>query len=173
MPSTYEGRFDLRGPNGTCYVAGGRGAAEVALRERAGETLTSLGWLSGAWCDETAVSRLEAPFGGQLSNVTDPRASAYGVTREISTTTRYDITQQWAVQLHALGSHGIRYEPRFSTDVNAYSLALFGDAGVAPFPDDLSPTSGRDAATAAGIAIVDLPKSGKLTFRSPPARGTP
>jgi hypothetical protein len=121
-------------------------------------------------CDETEVSRLDQPFGGQLADMIHRRAAQYGATREISTTTRYDITQRWSAELHVLGSRGIRCEPRFSSDGNAYSLALFGSGGLAGYPADPSPTSGRAAAVAAGIHVVDLPRSGRLTYRHPPTR---
>ncbi|MDQ1738366.1 MAG: hypothetical protein QOE53_18, partial [Pseudonocardiales bacterium] len=85
-----SGRFDLPPAHGTCYLASD---AEAAVRERWGEELLALGCVPRGLAESTEVSELRAPRGGRLADLCSGEAAHFGVTREISTTSRYDVTQ--------------------------------------------------------------------------------
>lgn len=62
--------------------------------------------------DTRAVSTLQLPAAHNLADLTNNRATGYGVTAEIATTPDYPLTQLWAAALHAAGVTGIRYWAR-------------------------------------------------------------
>jgi hypothetical protein len=113
--SSPGGRFDLGDPLGTCYVADD---IEVAVRERLGPRFAGHSWIPDSnLLEETCVSRLDPlhrPNTGPLADTISKRASHW-VTREISTTLDYALTQQWAARFHSAGFTGVKYEPRLST----------------------------------------------------------
>jgi len=168
--SNGSGRFDLPGPHGTCYLASG---AEAAVRERWGEEFLALGYVPRGLAEETKVSELRVPKGGRLADLCAGDAAHFGVTREINTTDRYDITQAWANALGPLGSGllGLRYQPRLSTDSRSWALGLFGDAGEAPWPSDQQPVGGVELAERLGIPVASTPALAALTtaLRTPPS----
>lgn len=150
-----EGRFDLPAPHGTCYLASHPAAA---VRERLGETLVAAGTISGAQADHMVVSSL--PVTTTAADTTVQKAAQFGITRELSTVTPYDLPQRWAVALHTAGHGGLRYWPRFSPGPSYRALGLFDDAGADPArPSDPSPINGRVAAKAANITVVDPPRT--------------
>ncbi len=154
-----DGRFDLSGPSGTCYVAA---TADSAARERWGAHLNRLRSITGAMADDTSVSALRVPGPLRLADTCASKAANYGVTREIGTVTPYALPQRWAAALHVLGCGGIRYLSRFSTGPRDLAYALFGDAGSRSWPDDPSPAAGRTVAAGAGIAVCDPPRNVKI-----------
>jgi len=100
------GRFDLALPHGTCYLAED---PVITLLETWGGMQTIPSYLA----DTRAVSTLQLPAAHNLADLTDNRATGYGVTAEIATTPDYPLTQLWAAALHAAGMTGMeRY--RFS-----------------------------------------------------------
>ncbi len=158
-----HGRFDLREPHGTCYLGS---HVMVAVRERLGETLSRAGMISAIEADRMVVSRL--PVEATAADATRQSATRYGVTRELGTVTPYQLPQRWAAALHAAGHAAIRYWARFSVGSLLYAAGLFGAAGADPArPGDPDPLGGRDAAAAAGVMVVGVPRS--LATVQPPA----
>jgi hypothetical protein len=156
--SKMDGRFDLPNPEGTCYLAAN---PATALRERLGQRLTSRGTITEAQADQMSVSTLRVPHPHRLANTCSSRAASFGVTREIHTIVRnmYARTQEWALAFRAAGFDGIRYEARHATGAGDQSIALFGAAGDAHWPEDPHPQAGRDAAAIAGIKVVPVPRT--------------
>lgn len=148
-----SGRFDLTEPYGTCYLGSSVG---VAVRERLGRRL-SAGAVPAAVADQMLVSRVR--LRAHVADLTDPAAERFGVTREISTITPYDLPQRWATALHEAGHRGLRYWPRFALGGEAMAVAQFGNAGVGTRRGDPGPLSGRDALRAAGISVLGVPRS--------------
>lgn len=156
-----SGRFDLRGAHGTCYLASD---AEAAVRERWGEDLLAFGYVPRALAEATEVSELRAPGGGRVADLCSADAADFGVTREIGTTGRYDLTQAWAEAFGPVGAKllGIRYQPRFSTDSRNWALGLFGAAGAASWPADPHPVGGVEVAARLGIEVAGVPSLSAL-----------
>jgi hypothetical protein len=167
-----SGRFDLRPPHGTCYLASG---AQAAVRERWGQRLLALGYVPRRLAEDTELSQLRAAKGGRVADLCAADAAGFGVTREIGVTGRYDITQAWAKAFGPSGAQllGVRYQPRFSTDARGWALGLFHDAGGASWPTDPHPHSGSTVAERLGIQVADLPTlsalSNALLVPPPPA----
>lgn len=158
-----SGRFDLRVPHGTCYLASD---AQAAVRERWGQDLLAFGYVPRRLAEETAVSRLRAPKDGSVADFCAADAAGFGVTREVSTTGRYDITQAWANALGPGGSGllGVRYQPRLSTDTRDYALGLFGDAGAAAgWPVEPDAVGGVELAEQLGIIVTHTPSLAALS----------
>jgi RES domain len=166
-----SGRFDLPGPHGTCYLASD---AEAAVRERWGEELLALGYVSRALAHGTEVSQLRVLKSARLADLCAGDAADFGLTREIGTTGRYDIPQAWAKALGPRGSglRGVRYQPRFSTDLRNWALGLFGEAGTAAWPTDPNPVLGVDLAGRLGIEVAGPPTLSALSsaLHTPPSR---
>jgi len=162
-----SGRFDLAAPRGTCYLASDPAGA---LRERLGPTLASLGFARAADVDNVVVSALRPPPGRALADAASADAARYGLTREISTTIDYLLTQAWAAALAAGRYGGVRYQPRYSTDAGAFSFAFFGRSGAAALDSDPKPSPARVVAASAGIRIEPDPPAGALRIVRPPAR---
>ena len=147
------GRFDLAEPHGTCYLGSSVG---VAVRERLGRRLAS-GPVPIAVADQMLVSRVR--LRSRAADLTTRAAERFGVTREISTITPYDLPQRWATALHAASHRGIRYWPRFALGADDLAVAQFGGAGAGTRRGDPDPFSGHDALRAAGIAVLGVPRS--------------
>jgi hypothetical protein len=153
----------LAKPYGTVYLAD---SPEAALRERIGRVLSSRSRLTKAEVDASRVSELHVPDAVRLADLCSGRAADYEITREIHTVTPYAVTQAWAAAFHDAGMGGVRYDARFSTG-RARAYAVFGDAGARSWPDDPTPSTGREVADAAGIEVVSAPHS--VRTASPPA----
>lgn len=157
-----SGRFDLTHPDGTCYLAS---SIETAVRERLGPTLGRANMISIDEADRMLVSRL--PAQGAAADTTDQQTTSFGVTRELSTITPYDLPRRWAAALHDTGHDGLVYWPRFSPGASHRALALFGAAGVDDTRGvDPAPIGGRSAAAHAEIVVVGVPRG--LTTVDPP-----
>jgi hypothetical protein len=170
--STMDGRFDLAPPMGTCYLASSAG---IALRERMGERLLTFGYLLRDEADQFVISVLtHEPSGApRIADTAHAIAVQFGLSREISTTSRYRTTQRWAQAFFDAGFGGVRYEPRFATDPRARSIALFDEAGGSdpsswPGWTIAEIITAASAAADAGIAIRALPRPSELTYRRPP-----
>jgi hypothetical protein len=127
--------------------------------------LLALGYVPRRLAEATEVSELRVPQGRQVADLCAGDAAGFGVTREISTTGRYDITQAWAKALGPLGIglRGVRYQPRLSTDSRGWALGLFGDAGDAAWPGDPHPVGGVDLADRLDIEVASLPSLSALS----------
>lgn len=109
-----------------------------------------------------------------MADLCSPDAAGFGVTREISTTGRYEITHAWAKAFGPLGAKllGVRYQPRFSTDSRGWALGLFGAAGSANWSADPQPVGGIEVAARLGIEVVGIPSFSSLgtaVLLGPPA----
>ena len=84
-----RGRFDLPGPEGTCYTAE---AALITLLEAwSGIDVIARPELAGR-----DISEVTARRDLRLADATSNRAIQFAVTSELFTTTDYALTQQWA-----------------------------------------------------------------------------
>lgn len=127
-----EGRFDLGGGAGTCYLAT---SPEVSFVEVFyGFAIVSLPDL-----ERYRLSQLALAEPVRMADCTSSRAAAFGVTAEIATTARYDLTEHWAGALAAGGFAGIRYFARHDPG-RGRAVALFGPAGdqTATYPAPVS-----------------------------------
>lgn len=159
-----SGRFDLRPPDGTCYMAS---HVAAAVLERLGETLVRAGRVSGAEADRMEVSRL--PTDVVVADTTTNGATRFGLTRELGSVTPYDLPRRWASALRNAQKAGILYWPRFSLSPEHRGLALFGPAGEdTERLVDAHALPGRSAARVAGVAVFDPPRS--VTVTQPPKR---
>lgn len=123
-----EGRFDLEDPLGTCYLAETEG---VAVRERCGRIIAmGLPVPESVYADRV-VSRVSAPeLGGDGADLTAADALRAGITGELSATSEYVLTRQWADALWDAGFEALRYAARFTPGGREAAWAVFGRAGA-------------------------------------------
>jgi len=156
--TTGASRFDLpdAGDKGTCYFAD---EVETAVRESLGPRLSAAQTVTPDLAAAFTVSAIVPPSPRRYADVNDKAAVRHGVTRELTTTVRYDVTNAWADALHQAGFDGVRYASRFTTEAAANSWALFGPKG----PDASLPVvnaeqlTGSEACAAAGITVLAPP----------------
>jgi hypothetical protein len=130
------GRFDLRQPDGTCYVAGDAvGAFVEVFRQVYIQEVDVRGRLLAA---------LSAPRSFRLADTTRAEARRFGVTLALVGTIDYDATQEWAAAFRRAGFGGIRYRLRHDPTGSLIGFALFGRAGdrrwsgrSTPVPDEV------------------------------------
>jgi RES domain len=165
--SSGGGRFDLRSPRGTCYLATD---ATTAVREALGP-IDGSRVVTRQWFEDRSVRRLRLPRPTRVANTYAETASSHGVTLEISTIVPYDIPQTWAVALDQAGYGGVTYLLRHSAAPRR-GIALFGATGertswrrgiARPLDDSMI----RSLERAFGITIADRPSSRSLTFLDP------
>ncbi|MFL5781927.1 MAG: RES family NAD+ phosphorylase [Thermoleophilaceae bacterium] len=120
--SNGSGRFDLRGPRGTCYLA----ADPVGALLEAHQGLTVV-------TDEVLAERhlldAQVPRPLRLANCCAPRAREFGVNAEIHDSPDYEKTNRWAAAFETSGFAGVRYFVRSDPSRNLVGYALFGTAG--------------------------------------------
>ena len=160
------GRFDLRSPRGTCYVALD---PLSALRERLGPVLGGTPSVPESLLEDAMVSRLRLPAARDVADTQDRRAVGFGVTREIETTVPYAVPQAWASAFDEEGFGGVRYGPRF-TPGDASAVALFDDEGAKDWPVDADPVP-ADQVPGAPVALPS-PRRSDLTVVRPPRTRT-
>ncbi|MFZ2529331.1 MAG: RES family NAD+ phosphorylase [Rhodococcus sp. (in: high G+C Gram-positive bacteria)] len=160
------GRFDLSGPDGTCY------AAESELITML-ETWGGIQRIPQPEVDKRSISTLAAGRELWVADMTSNAAIQFGVTSEISTTIDYPLTQQWARALRDAGFDGIRYWARHEMTHADACVALFapsGDQSSAPTtPTDFTvlgsdglsdrPDLWNAVQQTAGIEVLDIPGS--------------
>lgn len=149
------GRFDLPAPDGTCYWA----TTELAAaRERVGRPgdLVAHDEVAGVVVTRTRLRP------GRLADALHADAARHGATAELSASPDYALTQRWAEAFATRGFGGVRYHPRFSSDL-ATAIALFGPAGS---PDPARPVAGSrpmaDVLTAHGYTVLAPPTAASL-----------
>ena len=121
-----EGRFDLRPPQGTCYLAM---EPVGAMLELIGPDMSG-GAVSETFLDDRRLRRLSVPRPHRLANLTDRRASGLGVSVEIHTVVPYALPQAWAAALREVGADGVRYQLRHDPSFRGVGVGLFGKAGA-------------------------------------------
>ncbi|WP_370185150.1 RES family NAD+ phosphorylase [Rhodococcus wratislaviensis] len=113
------GRFDLPGP---CYTAE---SELITLLE----TWCGIAIIPSPEIAHRVISAVAVTRDLYLADATSNAAIGFGMTSEISTTTDYALTQQWAHAFRAAGFDGIRYWARHEmTHVHA-CYALFAPNG--------------------------------------------
>lgn len=160
--SSLEGRFDLPEPDGTCYLAADELAAllELIAPDREG------GAVSSEFLKIRLIRELRVPRTFFLSDFTARRASGFGITAEIGTSTPYDLPQSWAARLHQAGSNGVVYWLRHDPS-RTEGFALFDLHGERAEWD-----GGRERHISAelierlteecGIEVLDVPRASEL-----------
>ncbi|WP_162259396.1 RES family NAD+ phosphorylase [Phycicoccus sp. Soil803] len=156
------GRFDLRTPRGTCYVALD---PLSALRERLGPVLGGSQAVPESLLEESVVSRLRLSAARDVANTQDRGAAVFGVTRELESTVPYAVPQAWARAFDEAGFGGVRYGPRF-TPGDSSALALFDAEGAADWPVDPDPVPAQQVPGAP--AALPNPRRSDLTVVRPP-----
>lgn len=151
-----SGRFDLKAPEGTCYLATD---AYAAIREA-----SRLGPVSTAWVEARELRRVSPPDGeARLAATTRQAAGRYGVTTELATVIPYDLSRRWAIAFRARQLDGIRHQLRHDQRARPSGVALFGPAGPAQLGDGTrSPLTTADT-DAAGVVVLPPPHSTVLT----------
>lgn len=117
-------RFDLRRPNGTCYVAERPMGAflEVAARFNV---------VKRAELDERAMAEITIDRDLRLANCLAPRAASFGVKAEVSAGYPYEtVSHPWARRLWHAGFDGVRYGAGHHPALSEVCFALFGEAGA-------------------------------------------
>lgn len=123
-----HGRFNLSEPMGTCYLAS---SDDVAARESIGPDLARSGVVAATFLSGRVVSSLTLPETIVAAHVSSNEAFPLAGTVELCSMDTYEVSRQWAQELHESGFEGIWYHPRFSPDADARALAVFGPAGAA------------------------------------------
>jgi hypothetical protein len=157
-----QGRFDLKSPRGTCYLATD---PLVALLEVVGPSRLR-GAVSQTFLAERRLRRLQLPVPRSLAELSARRAARFGVTLEIHSIVPYDRPQAWAERLAQAGSEGLLYLVRHDPS-GARGVALFGRQG-----ERRSWRRGREQPIGlevlrrleeeCGIAVLPAPRAGQL-----------
>jgi hypothetical protein len=147
-----SGRFDLRPPRGTCYVAEDPlGSFVEAFRD------TRI--VAESDVDKRVLSTLHVSEDIGLADCTQSRGLAFGVTAAIHSSENYERTQQWAAAFANAGLAGVRYLVSHDPAQEFVGVALFGPAGAEERPvADTGPIdSGVIAAARERFGIIVLP----------------
>lgn len=160
--SSLEGRFDLREPEGTCYVASDAIAAllEVVGADRLG------GIIPREFLEKRRLRELRLPRDHSLSDLTSRKASRFGITAEIGTIVPYELPQKWAARLRQAGSEGLIYRVRHDP-AGAEGFALFGPRGERTDwkqgrERSISDLLIRRLSEESGLAVVPIPRADQL-----------
>jgi hypothetical protein len=154
-----SGRFDLDPPEGTCYFATDTYAA---LREA-----SRGGPVTPEWASHREM-RLVAPPDptARLAATTRAKAAAFGVTTELVTILPYALPRRWAAAFHRSGFDGIRHQTRHDPRARPSGVSLFGAAGDPGWPSGKREDVTRQALSAAGVAVLDVPSTASVTVVS-------
>jgi len=151
-----SGRFDLKPPNGTCYLATD---SYAAIREA-----SRLGPVSTAWVEARELRQITPPdANARLAATTRQAAGRYGVTTELVTVIPYDLSRSWASAFQKHGFDGIRHQLRHDQRTRPSGIALFGPAGLAELDGGTATALTVDAVEAAGVKVFAPPHSAGLT----------
>ncbi len=122
--SSLTGRFDLPEPDGTCYLATDQLSAvlEVFGPHRSG------GLIAAEELARRRLHRLRVPWPCSLADLTSRQAAGFGLTLEVHSLPRYDLTQAWARSLRDGGAAGLLYLARHDPAAGE-CVALFGPSG--------------------------------------------
>jgi hypothetical protein len=151
-----SGRFDLEGPDGTCYLTTD---AFAAVRE-----VSRAGPVTPAWVAERDIHSLAPPDPqARLAATSRGAAAAYGLTKELVTILPYDQPRRWAAAFRRQGLAGIRHELRHDPRARPSGVALFGAAGSASWPGTARALTEGDV-VAAGVRVLPVPPSAAVTI---------
>ncbi len=151
-------RFDLHPPRGTCYVAVD---VETAIREKGRRPVLATNRLDPDFLASFALYELRIRARISVASTVTEAAVIFGASRELSTSTDYRLTCEWAAAVDAAGFDGIRYASRFTSGASANAVAIFATAGEAGWPH-VRKLSGLEAAIEAGMShLIATPPSSK------------
>jgi hypothetical protein len=122
-----SGRFDLRSPRGTCYLAEDPLGSFV-------EVFRDTRIVAERDVDGRVVSTLHVSEDVALADCTKSRARGFGVTAAIHSSEQYTRTQEWARAFADAGFSGIRYLVSHDPAQLLVGVALFGSAGAHDLP---------------------------------------
>lgn len=158
-------RFDLPGPQGTCYVAPRRLTAVLEVIEPVGKLVH---------IDELRIRKiahLDLVEDYDLADTAHATAWSYGITRELGADANYTTPKRWARQFHAAGFQGLRYWARHDLSSHGLSYALFGTAGPRSWPtrpsEEIDQGVIDDLESEAGFTVVDTPRADELDIDLP------
>lgn len=122
------GRFDLpkASGHGTCYLA--TDAVGCFL-----EVFRYSNLLPETEVEFRRISQIEMSE-IHLADCTSGLSRMFGITGEIHSTSDYSVTQRWAAGFAQAGFDGIYYLLRHDPGQRLAGVALFGPAGLAPWP---------------------------------------
>ena len=123
--SSGDGRFDLRPPLGTCYLAEEPVGAFIEVFQGFDEAVPH------ADVRARRISTLSVPRVFRLADCANSLARRSGITGEIHSMTTRRQTQQWARAFADAGFDGIRFLVRHDPAQQRVGFALFGPAGEA------------------------------------------
>ncbi|WP_249353528.1 RES family NAD+ phosphorylase [Rhodococcus sp. Q] len=116
------GRFDLPGPDGTCYTAE---SELITLLE----TWCGIQLIPSPEIAVRSISTVAVERDLLVADATSNAAIRFGMTSEIATTADYDLTQQWAQALREAEFDGIRYWARHEMAHVEACFAVFAPRG--------------------------------------------
>lgn len=116
------GRYGLRDPYGTCYLAE---SPQGAWLEVFRTTMVALRDLR-----RRRLCRATPPQPVALGDLASPLARGFEITGDIHTCSDYTIPRQWAKALHAEGLGGVAGKVRHDPALEELAVALFDEAGV-------------------------------------------
>ncbi len=126
------GRFDLPGPDGSCYLATSPAGAALEAFQDFGRGLLPESELRGrARAEVTAPA--DSPSAAQL---TAARARATGVTQALWAGPDRGLTQRWAAALRRAGWRALWHGTQHDPTGQARAVTLFDTAGEHPPYDD-------------------------------------
>jgi len=136
---------------------------EAAVRELIGPEQAKLGWVPASALADRVVTPLALPADVRAANVSSNKATKFGVTGELCTTSRYGITQIWARSFAGAGFDAVWHRLRF-TPGKGRGVALFGPSGA---PDPAWSTAGhvqpvRPVIDKLGCPVVHVPATSSL-----------
>lgn len=118
-----SGRFGLKYPNGTCYLAMDplTAISETAVRgQRVLQESDLRRWV---------IRQMPTPASFDLADLMDRKAGGFGVTRDICSGDDYDTPRAWGRAFLAISYGGIRYWARHDSGATAAAYAVFGRFG--------------------------------------------
>lgn len=115
-------RFDLPAPQGTCYWSDRAYGSFV-------EVFRGITVLAPSDVQRRRLFTASAPP-LRLADLTAPAAYPFGVTVELSSSSEYDMAQQWAQRLATRGVDGLLSLCRHDPSGRARNVAVFGPAGT-------------------------------------------
>jgi hypothetical protein len=164
--SSLDNRFDLPGPEGTCYTAE---SELVTLQESWG----GIQLIPSTDIAKREISAIAIKRNLLIADATSNLAIQFGVTSELFDTSDYALTQRWASALQAAGFDGIRHWARHDlAHINA-CVAVFAPGGdqtnTADNPTDFAvsdtenllgrPDLWEALQAQTGIEVLDIPGS--------------
>lgn len=122
-----SGRFDLRSPRGTCYLAENPLGSFI-------EVFRDTRIVAESDVDQRVLSTVHVPDDVDLADCTESGALGFGVTAAIHSSESYERTQEWAAAFADAGFGGIRYLVSHDPAQRLVRVALFGSAGAQDRP---------------------------------------